>query len=76
MSKQFVEKTDKKDAKWIADLLKHDLIAESFIPSLLIRELRDLVRYPFKLTNFCSSEANRLQNSLTISNITLCFLVF
>ncbi|EGO2635459.1 IS110 family transposase [Enterococcus faecalis] len=65
------KKTDKKDAKWIADLFKHDLVAGSFIPPLPIRELRDLVRYHFKLTNFCSSEANRLQNSLTVSNITL-----
>lgn len=65
------KKTDKKDAQWIADLYKHDLIHGSFIPPLPIRELRDLVRYHFKLTNFASSEANRLQNSLTVSNITL-----
>lgn len=26
------KKTDKKDAKWIADLLKHDLVAGSFMP--------------------------------------------
>lgn len=65
------KKTDKKDAQWIADLFKHDLVAGSFIPPLQIRELRDLVRYHFKLTNFTSSEANRLQNSLTVSNITL-----
>lgn len=65
------KKTDKKDAQWIADLFKHDLVAGSFIPPLPIRELRDLVRYHFKLTNFASSEANRLQNSLTVSNITL-----
>ncbi|AFV02204.1 Mobile element protein [Dehalobacter sp. UNSWDHB] len=33
--------------------------------------LRDLMRYRFKLTNFMSSEKNRLQNSLTVSNIQL-----
>lgn len=65
------KKTDKKDAKWIADLFKHDLIAGSFMPPLPIRQLRDLMRYRFKLTNFMSSEKNRLQNCLTVSNIQL-----
>jgi transposase len=65
------KKTDKKDARWIADLFKHDLVAGSFMPPLPIRQLRDLMRYRFKLTNFMSSEKNRLQNSLTVSNIQL-----
>ncbi|MWR20492.1 IS110 family transposase, partial [Helicobacter pylori] len=65
------KKTDKKDAKWIADLFKHDLVAGSFMPPLAIRQLRDLMRYRFKLTNFMSSEKNRLQNCLTVSNIQL-----
>lgn len=65
------KKTDQKDAKWIADLFKHDLIIASFMPPLAIRQLRDLMRYRFKLTNFISSEKNRLQNSLTVSNIQL-----
>jgi hypothetical protein len=65
------KKTDKKDAQWIADLFKHDLVAGSFMPPLPIRQLRDLMRYRFKLTNFSSSEKNRLQNSLTVSNIQL-----
>jgi transposase len=65
------KKTDKKDAQWIADLFKHDLVAGSFMPPLAIRQLRDLMRYRFKLTNFRSSEKNRFQNSLTVSNIQL-----
>lgn len=69
------KKTDKKDAKWIADLFKHDLIAGSFMPPLAIRQLRDLMRYRFKLTNFMSSEKNRLQNCLTVSNIQLGHVV-
>ena len=63
------KKTDKKDAKWIADLFKHDLVAGSFMPPTDIRQLRDLMRYRFKLTCFKSSEKNRLQNCLTVSNI-------
>ncbi len=69
------KKTDKKDAKWIADLFKHDLVAGSFMPPLAIRQLRDLMRYRFKLTNFMSSEKNRLQNCLTVSNIQLANVV-
>ena len=69
------KKTDKKDAKWIADLFKHDLILNSFIPPLAIRQLRDLMRYRFKLTNFQSSEKNRFQNCLTVSNIQLASVV-
>jgi len=69
------KKTDQKDAKWIADLFKHDLVAGSFMPPLAIRQLRDLMRYRFKLTNFMSSEKNRLQNSLTVSNIQLGHVV-
>ena len=65
------KKTDKKDAKWIDDLFKHDLVAGSFMPPADIRQLRDLMRYRFKLTCFKSSEKNRLQNCLTVSNIQL-----
>ena len=61
------KKTDKKDAKWIADLFKHDLVAGSFMPPADIRQLRDLMRYRFKLTCFKSSEKNRYQNCLTVS---------
>lgn len=65
------KKTDKKDAKWITDLFKHDLVAGSFMPPADIRQLRDLMRYRYKLTCFMSSEKNRLQNCRTVSNIQL-----
>ena len=65
------KKTDKKDAKWIADIFKHDLVSGSFIPPADIRQLRDLVRYRWKLTNFVVGEKNRVQNCLTVSNIKL-----
>jgi Transposase and inactivated derivatives len=65
------KKTDKKDAKWIADIFKHDLVSGSFIPPSDIRQLRDLVRYQWKLTNFMTGEKNRAQNCLTVSNIKL-----
>lgn len=65
------KKTDKKDAKWIADIFKHDLVSGSFIPPADIRQLRDLVRYHGKLTSFTVGEKNRTQNCLTVSNIKL-----
>lgn len=41
------------------------------MPPTDIRQSRDLMRYRFKLTCFKSSEKNRLQNCLTVSNIQL-----
>jgi transposase len=69
------KKTDKRDSLWIADLHKHALVRGSFIPPKKIRELRDLMRYRYKLTNFRSSEKNRFQNSLTVSNIMIANVV-
>ena len=65
------KKTDKKDAQWIADLFKHDLVRGSFIPPEDIRQLRDLCRYWVKLTSYSTGEKNRAQNCLTVSNFKL-----
>jgi transposase len=69
------KKTDKKDARWIADLFKHDLVVASFMPPADIRQLRDLMRYRSKLTGFAASEKNRFQNCLTVSNIQIASVV-
>src|SRR5574344_399933 len=37
------KKTDKKDAKWIADIFKHDLVSGSFIPPAVPAQQRRLV---------------------------------
>jgi transposase len=65
------KKTDKKDSIWLCDLHKHGLVPNSFIPPKIIRDIRDLMRYRYKLICFKSSEKNRIQNSLTVSNIML-----
>jgi transposase len=65
------KKTDNKDAKWIAELFKCDLVRSSFIPPEGIRQLRDLCRYYVKLTYINTSEKNRGQNCLTICNFKL-----
>ena len=64
-------KTDRKDAKWICDLYMCGMVKPSFIPPADIRELRDLVRYRFKLTCMITSEKNRVHNCLTVSNLKL-----
>jgi transposase len=69
------KKTDKKDSIWLCDLHKHGLVPNSFIPPLVIRQIRDLMRYRYKLINFKSSEKNRIQNSLTVSNIMISNVV-
>ena len=65
------KKTDKKDAQWIANLFKHDLVRGSFIPPKDIRQLRDLCRYWIKLSSCMTGEKNRTQNCLTVSNFKL-----
>ena len=64
-------KTDRKDAMWIGDLFMCGMIKRSFIPPADIRELRELVRYRYKLTNMITGEKNRALNCLTISNLKL-----
>lgn len=64
-------KTDVKDAEWIADLLRHGLIAGSFVPDRRQRELRELTRYRTSLLGERSAELNRLQKTLEGANSKL-----
>jgi len=64
-------KTDVKDAEWIADLLRHGLLSNSYIPDRDQRELRELVRYRKSLVAERAREANRLQKVLEGCNIKL-----
>lgn len=68
-------KTDVKDSEWLADLVRHGLIAKSFVPPRLIRELRDLVRYRTKVVQSRTAERNRLQALLETANIKLATVV-
>lgn len=65
------KKTDKRDAKWISNLFRFDIVRSSFIPPEDIRALRELSRYRIKLAYMKSAEKNRYQNSMTISRIRL-----
>lgn len=65
------KKTDKRDAKWIANLFRFDIVKASFIPPANIRALRELSRYRLKLSYMRTAEKNRYQNSMTISRIRI-----
>jgi transposase len=64
-------KTDVKDAEWIADLVRHGLIAKSFVPPAPLRDLRELLRYRRKLMESQAAERNRLLKLLETANIKL-----
>jgi transposase len=65
------KKTDKRDAQWIADVFKFDMVRGRFIPPEEIRMLRDLCRFWVKITSVNTSQKNRAQNCLTWSNYKL-----
>jgi len=64
-------KTDQKDCQWIADLHKHGLLRNSFVPPRQIRDLRDLTRTRAILTQEHTSVCNRIQKVLEDANIKL-----
>jgi transposase len=65
------EKTDPKDAEWIADLLAHGLIRPSFVPPSEIRQLRDLTRHRVKLVQDRNRVHNRIHKVLEDASIKL-----
>jgi transposase len=64
-------KTDVRDCEWIADLLRHGLLAPSFVPDRPQRELRELTRYRTALIRERAAEINRLQKTLEGANLKL-----
>jgi transposase len=64
-------KTDRRDAKWPAHLLRHDMVRASFVPPRPIRELRDLTRRRKQLLGDATSERNRVQKTLEDANVKL-----
>ena len=65
------KKTDVKDSEWIADLLQHGLLRDSYIPTREQRELREATRYRKSLTEERSRGLNRLQKMLEGANIKI-----
>ena len=65
------KKTDVMDTEWIADLLQHGILKDSFIPTRQQRELREATRYRKSLTEERARELNRLQKMLEGANIKI-----
>jgi transposase len=68
-------KTDRRDARWIADLHQHGLVPASFVPSAAQRQLRDVTRLRTKVVQDRSRVVNRLQAVLEDANIKLASVV-
>lgn len=64
-------KTDRNDSRWLAHLLRHDMIRPSFIPPREVRELRDLTRRRKQLIGNAVDERNRVQRVLQEANVQL-----
>jgi transposase len=64
-------KTDVKDAEWIAQLVRHGLIAKSFVPPPAIRDLRELLRHRRALVETRTAARNRVLKLLEGANVKL-----
>ena len=65
------QKTDNKDAWWLAHLLRHGMVTASFIPPRPQRELRDLTRRRRRLIQAATAEKNRIGKVLEDANVKL-----
>jgi transposase len=66
-------KTDKIDATILADLLRADMLPESFIPSEEIRDLRELVRHRMRLVRNRTLLKNQVHAILIKNNLQHSF---
>lgn len=65
------KKTDPRDSRWLAGLLRHGLVEASFIPPRDIRDLRDLTRRRRTLLGEGAAERNRVQKVLEDANVKI-----
>lgn len=64
-------KTDRKDAAWLAELLRHGLIRASFVPPVATQDLRELTRYRAQVSGDRSRVGNRIRKLLEGANVKL-----
>jgi len=69
------KKTDRTDAKWIAELVAHDLVQPSFVPPPRIGALRDLVRMRTVVVQMRTQVKNRVLGVLEDTNVKLASVV-
>lgn len=64
-------KTDVSDAEWLAELLRHGLLAASFVPPKAQRVLRELTRHRTNLVEKRSQAVNEMHRTLEGTNLKL-----
>ena len=64
-------KTDKRDASWLAQLLMHGLIRASFVPGHQMRELRDVLRTRRSMVETRTNHQNQVAELLERAQIKL-----
>jgi len=64
-------KTDRRDARWIADLHRYGLVPRSYVPSREQRQFRDLTRMRTKVVEDHTRVVSRIQALLEDANIKL-----
>jgi transposase len=64
-------KTDRKDARWIAELVRYGRIKRSFVPPPEFRDARKLARFRRQLVHGRTTISNEIQRTLAESGITL-----
>jgi transposase len=69
------KKKDRADAKWIAELVAHDLVQPSFVPPPRIGALRDLVRMRTAVVQMRTQVKNRVLGVLEDTNVKLASLL-
>jgi transposase len=65
------QKTDRKDARWIVNLVRHGLIRPSFVPKPEFRDARELTRFRRQLIHERTRVRNEVQRLLARQGITL-----
>src|SRR5438093_13120323 len=58
------KKTDSRDSRWLAGLLRHGLVEGSFMPPRDMRELRDLTRRRRRLLCDGAAKRNRVKEMM------------
>lgn len=65
------QKTDRKDARWIAEQVRYGRIKRSFVPPPEFRDARKLARFRRQLIQARTTISNEIQRTLAESGITL-----
>jgi transposase len=69
------KKTDKEDARWLADLLAHELVRGSFVPPAWVQDLRAIMRTRKQFVHERARHVQRIQKTLEQANVKLASVI-